>query len=542
MQANSGDTKGICLDDWTTINWQKVQLLQKLIDLSPWYGVPSAVSGNLAIESAGGTSTSVATAPFVLPLRGITWNLSTLADGPNKINGDFATLLQRTLALGFDTIVIPFEFNDLESDSYLGNLQHPCTPINETDLRQSVLASNISALTVTAVGLPVINGIDLNITSPVCNDFDAGTYGKERLIYLVRAMLQTGVRVVLQNTDAYAAQVSPNLWLLSWVDFAGDLQTNLGNLTDMLVLDLINTINSPMQWNSISNRPGLSELYRTALPALYPLLPTSSYLVEGVNGSDFQTGDFYFKNLLTEPWAFQVVPFAFNDPFGTLTNLTASLEYVQSPGICLTADKCQSLEYAVQIPYVSENYTMDQTGVLTTDSWILGQDPSYITADGVQPLNALGLRPWYFPRTAYSPIVVPQITPGSSVEAAQFTDSACTAVVTVSSFDGNSSFPTNAVLNVQFTNLQATTLFPPWQADFVDPSITGLVYNFDGTKLISKSGQISISYSEYHTVLWPAAINSVNTTVILEVLPPVLTNLTISTNNLTCSTSVTMLA
>lgn len=542
MQANSGDTKGLVNEDWTTINWEKIQLLQKMIDLSPWYGIPSAVSGNFAIESSGSTSTSVATLPFTLPLRGITWNLSALEEGPNKINGDFATVLQRTLALGFDTIVIPFGFNDLESDEYLGDLRHDCTPINETALRQSVLATNVSALTVTAVGLPVINGVTRNISSPVCNDFDAGTYGKERLIYLVRALLQTGVRVVLQNTDAYAAQISPNLWLLSWVDLAGDLQTNLGNLTDTLVLDLINTINSPMQWNSVSDRPGLSELYRTALPALYPLLPTSSYLVQGVNGSDFITGEFFFKNLLTEPWAFQVVPFAFNDPFNTLTNLTESLDYVQSPGICLTADKCQSLQYVVQIPFVSENYTMEQTGILSSDSWILGQDPSYITPDGVQPFNALGLRPWYYPRSAYSRIVVPQITPGTSVESAQFTDSACTAVVTVSNFDAESSFPTNAVLNVQFTNLQATTLFPPWQADFVDPSITGLVHTFDGTELISKSGQISISYDEYYTVLWPAAINSVNTTLILEVLPPVLTNLTVSTNNLICSTTVILLS
>ena len=442
------------------------------------------------------------------------------------------------MALGFDTILVPFGFNDLESDDYLADLKHSCSPTNNTKLRASVLPANVSAITVTAVGLPVINGVPLNITTNTCNDFDAGSYGKERFLYLVRAMVQTGVRVVLQNTDAYAAQVAPNQWLLRWVDLAADLQIVLGDMTDMIVVDLLSAVKSPMQWVSVASRPGLSELYRTALPTLYPLLPNSVYFVEGVNGSDFSDSDFYFKNLLTEPWEFQVVPFAANDPFDTLNNLTSSLEYIGSPGICLTLDNCQSLQYAVQIPRVDPDFTMEETGILSSDTWIINQDPSIITADSIQPLNSLGLRPWYYPRSGYSPIVVPAITPGTSVEAAEFTSSACSTVVTVKDYDPSSLFPTNAVLDIQLTNLQATTLFPPWVMDIQDQSISGLVYNFDGSLLKSTDSMVSISFAEYYSVLWPAAINSFNTTVILQVSPPILTNLTISTNGQACSTIV----
>ncbi len=104
---------------------------------------------------------------------------------------------------------------------------------------------------------------------------------------------------------------------------------------------------------------------------------------------------------------------------------------------CRSADDCQSLQYAVEIPAMDANFAAEETGILASDTWILNQDPSTITADGIQPLNALGLRSWYYPRSGYSPITVPAIEPGSSAEAAEFSTVACRTLVTVSDYDAD---------------------------------------------------------------------------------------------------------
>ena len=530
--ANSADTKGIVFDDWTSINWQKVQLLQTLFDLSPWYGS----AGAAAIESVG-SAVVAASRPFPIPIHGIEWDLATLNMGSSKRTGDFVTILQSILALGFDTIVLPFSFNDLTSPSYLKDLPHPCAPTDVVSLKRGLLPMDMALndTVIMSYSLPKISGIYYDLADALCNDFDAGVDGEDRFIYMIRVMLTSGARVVLRNQDAFAAMIDPDDFFLRWVHLAGNLNIVLGALTSRLVVDIIDTSISPMQWISASGVPGLSEIYRAILPVLYPLLEQSQYFIEGVGGSDFESGNFYFKNLLTEPWAMSVVPFSSNLPFQSLDNLSSSLTYVSDPGICLTAESCQALEYVVEITH--SNFSDMSTPVLTSTSWILADDPTRLSADAAANLNRFGLVPWYTPRSGYNPLSVPTVQGTTAVEAA--VEENCTVIIRLSDYDANSVLPFTAVASLAITNGLPTTVFPPWTLNITDPAIQSLIFNFDGEPSLS-SNSISLTFPNTWDVLWPAYINTVEKLIVMQLAPldPVLSNTTVSIDDKLCNVSI----
>lgn len=512
----------------------KVQLLEKLIDLKPWYS-PGGISGS--IESASDNTIQTpqqTTFPFSSPQRGVVWDLNTLLRENSTLTGDFGVVLQRLLAFGFGSVIVPFGFNDIASEDYLSGMVRPCLSSTAEEVIAAAMPPGYNAS-----GLPyqlsTVSGVSVNYSSETCNSFLSNSSGKDRLLKVVETLLANNLTVVLQNTDAYAAEIAPPAWLFRWVDLAVSLvEMDSPNLS----LDLVNTAGSPLQWQSVSGRPGLSELYRSILPALDNLLPRTNFFVEGVNGDDFSDGTNYFKNLQTLPWQNKVVALASKDPLGTASNLTASLTYLADPGVCLTADKCHQYQVAVSLPTATNR--SDNASLLSTTSWYFAAEDISAVQAGVLNLTDIGLRPWFYPRSGYSPGTSYPIQGSTSVEAAGFTDKACSVNVTILAAD-IAAANTNAAMQLQMSNLQDTTLFPPWQLDIFSDAISSLVYNFEGEVVPSQAGHVSLTFTEYWQVLWPQALNTLNTSVILDMQQPLTNNITVSLNSQNCSVALARL-
>ena len=86
--------------------------------------------------------------------------------------------------------------------------------------------------------------------------------------------------------------------------------------------------------------------------------------------------------------------------------------------------------------------------------------------------------------------------------------------------------------------MQQSTVFPPWELDIIDPSISDFIFGFDGSIITNKNGQIGLSLNDFWNVLWPNAINSFETTMIVQLQPPIMNNLTVSVNGQFCGVDV----
>lgn len=410
-----------------------------------------------------------------------------------------------------------------------------CTPTSETAARAAALPAAFNSTALDTVHLQAATGINATYTSNVCNSFLTGSNGAQRLIEIVQYLLDANLTVVLQNTNAYAAEVAPEIWLSRWVDFA----ITLADIdSPLLVFDLMNTTGSPMKMQSMGGRPGLSELYRSVIPAIDSILPNVNYFVEGENGDDFSSASTYFKNLQTLPWVDRVVAFSSNNPLISLAaNVSAGLTYLATDGVCLTADKCHQFQTALAFP-LSLNVSGTNSSILSDNSWFVEANDVRVLKDILGNLQQVGLRPWYLQRSAYNPLPGPAITPSTSTEAAQFSDQACLVGITITNVDNKSTTPVTAAMQLQITNTQDTTLFPPWQLDISGPSLSSLVYAFESDSTVSKPGAINVTFATYHDALWPRGINSINTTVVASFMPPVSQNFTTAVNNQVCLTTV----
>ncbi|DBB04409.1 TPA: hypothetical protein ACH3X1_012892 [Trebouxia sp. C0004] len=313
--ANSGDTKGLVQDDWLTVNWNKVDWLAS-VGLAPWYANqfnPSSTSSSssAAIESytepspptsGDGFSTATNTSSYgtnssaiaaessataglttvnasvigvsglAIDLVGVTWPgfddgntmFDGLLDSASSFSQDFQTQVQRILSLGFNTVKIPFSFNDLSGLQPLDFVIN-CTLPTTAQLQSSV--SNPNVTSPPGRSIPALNASAATEISGTCNSYLPNDSVLDRFLYVVDFLATNNLYVVLSNnvTADNTVAVSPSMWIQSWATLVTAVSAYPASKSH-LILDFIDYPDKAgLKWEANNGLPG------SGLSLCYPM-------------------------------------------------------------------------------------------------------------------------------------------------------------------------------------------------------------------------------------------------------------------------------
>ena len=220
-----------------------------------------------------------------ITLHGINWYGFDTADtmvggaqqaGGNPLGGDFATVVQRMMLLGFNTVRLPFGFDTLSLPPL--PLSTGCAIPSQADVATSVTPPGQT---------PPAQVPPLPAPPPrnpgQCNDYVGGTSVQDRLVWVANFFAHNGFYVVLDNhlrTDSTAA-ADPAGWVQKWSALAAQL--NQDPVTaNHLMIDLLNEPdNLALRWEAHDGLLGLKDLYLNAMDAITANAPNQIFLLEG---------------------------------------------------------------------------------------------------------------------------------------------------------------------------------------------------------------------------------------------------------------------
>lgn len=481
---NALDTGGLVSTDWTTILWPKIKFLESLMTLRPWY-----ISSTLRTESSSGFDlTPAQTQLLATPLRGLEFNVTTLLDNDDKLYGDLLTLLQRWKLLGFNTILLPFSFEDLANVTYLEGLTRDCLAANETRIKASVQPSDLPSSLLNGYQLPKITNVTENMT--LCNAYIKAGSTEDVFIGIVKLISDSDANVLLVNTDHDVALTDPVLWFTLWVRLAA-------KLPDGIILNPLDTRQiENISWISGQRLPGLSNLYATLLPALSSVSPDSLFSVMGVRGNDFLFAVDFFRKISSNPAVS-------NRTFALAGN---SLELLSSNNtISCQGAQCGAFPLTFMLD-ASAPSILEQNITLRNSSWF-ARLSNPLSPDFVQVRNlqAAGLKPWYGASTAYNPTFTPATTEiRLGIEANEYDEFPCYANISMSFTSAQSPF--KAVVDLSFNNALYTTIEPPYSASINFTDVLAIETVF-GHSFDFVDGMLTVPFSRYHDILFPNMLN-----------------------------------
>ena len=195
---------------------------------------------------------------------------------------DFATIVQRQALLGFNAVRLPFSFKNL----FGGSLQS-FTQYCNVDTQDSI----VKATTDPSVNADISKAPLLPNPAPqtpgVCNSYLPNTSVLDRFLWVVRFYASNGIYVIVDNHSNLDSTVveNPTLWAQQW-----------GMLAKMIAADpvasaytVLDTLNEPdsqgIRWEASGGRPGLGDLYISAMDTIYSVNPQAVFLLEGTGQS-----------------------------------------------------------------------------------------------------------------------------------------------------------------------------------------------------------------------------------------------------------------
>ncbi len=555
----------------------KIQLLQTLFNLQPWYSsgtgsaqsappppvdqnittvlgkaAPAPISGNVPAtalpplpelfvpptspptEETASVQSAEDTASVPLPqlLSGLVLPLEVLTRDNDTSTGDLARIVQRIVALGFTAVEVPFSFLDIYSSNYLPNLVRRCSATTDADFRQQLVPPGFPVNTLNGVPLPPVLGVVTNSTKiPSCNWYLGGVEGVDLFIDIIRVLLTNGLDVVVQNTDVDSVVSDPNGWISQWVSLGATLSSLPATSGQLYVSPLLTRGVDQIQWTSQNSVPGLQDLYQTVFYAVDQVLPRTLYLVEGLNGSDFTDSTTLLRQTQSTTRNGRIVPLA--DTLDSLTNFTSQFEFLETQGVCIGT--CETYELAAVVDTASTSNT--SSTFLSNSTWFaLSDQPQNLTWDEVSYLTGIGLKPWYSPRSAYSPLPgqLPRAT--LDAQAAEYTDTPCSVEVVLQA-QGDST-PSTAVVMLNVTNAKTVSVTPPYEIQFNSSSIQAGLQAFGANTLKSSFGSVTLTLDEYYDILWPNSTNSVSVFVVSQLVSANVSDASVSLAGLVCTTTV----
>lgn len=521
--ANSGDTHGLVEDDWTAMNYLKVQLLQHLQGLTPYYAPtppeptsPLNRGGGAAVQSFDGTQTVPPPNLFPQPLRGFVLTLQDLAESGAVITGDLPTVLQRMRALGFSALQVPFNHT-------LVNITHPCIASNQSTLLDAVFAPSFNLTNLTAISRGALPSQTDLPESPTCNTFVAGMEWPQQLAAIADLAVRNSMYILLQDVDSGLALADPDKWLLDLAGLAASLySTNAtGNNTMFSFVGYSDEQPTSISWDS-AGQPGLGELQLAGMQVVSRILPEVIFVAEGAGGDDFDDSGNFFRRALGAGFVSDLAAYASgHDMDADLTSFLA----LGSTGVCLTQASCQQLPLISSVdPYI-DNAT-------ATGGWFATlPDALSITLDEVTSLQTFGLQPYFAQPSAYNPLAGPAID-SAGVQSGEQQYCQVTARTTATSEQTSSGYTFG--LHLEVANSLPNTIYTPWSFSLNWNGLTRILHAWGFDSLSQSPGSANMTNAKVSDVLWPAGLNSLDKLLIVQAQTTNLTNAVVSIGGQAC--------
>lgn len=193
---------------------------------------------------------------------------------------DFATVVWRLRLLGFNSVRLPFSFQEFSKTprSFVWNW---CA--NDT---AKVISSVVPAGTTLPAGAtPPPLDVTPARTPMTCNDYVPATSIKARLLWASKFFAVNGFYVVLDDHMIYDTLVldDPAAWTKAWSSLAADVAAD-PVLKNRVLFDLLNEPDSRgIAWRSGQGKGGygMDALYEMAGDAVFAANPTALMLFEG---------------------------------------------------------------------------------------------------------------------------------------------------------------------------------------------------------------------------------------------------------------------
>lgn len=191
---------------------------------------------------------------------------------------DFATIVQRQALLGFNAVRLPFSFKNL----FGGSLQS-FTQYCNVDTQDSI----VKATTDPSVNADIRKAPLLPNPAPqtpgVCNSYLPNTSVLDRFLWVVRFYASNGIYVIVDNHSNLDSTVveNPTLWAQQWGMLAKMIAAD-PVASAYTAIDLLNEGDSQgIRWEASGGRPGLGDLYISAMDTIYSVNPQAVVLLEG---------------------------------------------------------------------------------------------------------------------------------------------------------------------------------------------------------------------------------------------------------------------
>jgi aryl-phospho-beta-D-glucosidase BglC (GH1 family) len=199
---------------------------------------------------------------------------------PDALSSDFATVVQRQRALGFNAVRLPFSFEVLFNVTPPGDFVHNCTLPTALKLTASVTPPDKVASGSLAPSLP----FPPTRTAGKCNDYLPTTTILDRFVWVVQFYVRNGFYVLIDDhlrEDQTVLTKGAAAWASQWAQLAAALTA--GNTTyDRLIIDVLNEPdNFDIRWEATADRPALKDLLLAAMDAVEAAAPGLLFAIEG---------------------------------------------------------------------------------------------------------------------------------------------------------------------------------------------------------------------------------------------------------------------
>jgi hypothetical protein len=198
--------------------------------------------------------------------------------GGPALAGDFATVVQRQKAMGFNAVRLPFSFKELyTNNNNLRSFVTNCTLPTAAEVAASVTPPGRTP-SAAAAPLPApptrIEGL--------CNEYLPDSV-LARYVWVVQFYARNGFYVVADNhlREDQTVLEDAAVWVRQWAQLAASLAAD-PVARERIILDILNEADSfGVRWEAAAGKPSQQDLYLAAMDAIEAAAPGLLFAIEG---------------------------------------------------------------------------------------------------------------------------------------------------------------------------------------------------------------------------------------------------------------------
>lgn len=213
----------------------------------------------------------------------------------DPLQSDFATVVRRQKALGFNAVRMPFSFKDLAitpARSYAFDC--PSLP-SPKEIGASVTPSGYSDFNVPELPHPPER------TPGKCNDYLPSSSVWDRFIWVIKFYIENGFYVMIDNhgLEDETVLIDSKRWAELWAALAKELLQD-PDTAGRVIFDILNEPDLlEIRWESSNGKPALKDLYLEVMDKIYEVSSEAIFAVEGAGQLELGTNYGGKKAMLT---------------------------------------------------------------------------------------------------------------------------------------------------------------------------------------------------------------------------------------------------